>query len=324
MTMGFWSLVMMRVLLGVTESPSFPGSVQTIQRALPPNERSSGFGLLYTGTSIGAAIAPPLAFLLLKFFGWRGAFFGSALIGMIWVPLWLYSTRLKAAQKLLDTAPVVASTSKARTAGARIYWEAIRHKAVTRGMLVILATAPIMAFSLFWTAFFLVKTFKMTAVGMASVLWIPPVCFDLGSMAFGALASRIEKNRSREEINTPHVDLFLVATCLAFTMVLMPTAPSGLFAVGLMAISMIGVGGLFTLLTSDMLSRVPQDRVSLAGGLISSSQAIVFIAANLLIGKLVMGGVSYTKMLAYMALWMVPLCIVWMMWKPPAKTAQRG
>src|SRR5579885_2500839 len=63
---GFGVLVGMRVLLGLAEAPSFPAAAQTIQRSLPPADRARGFGVVFTGSSIGAAIAPPLATQLAK------------------------------------------------------------------------------------------------------------------------------------------------------------------------------------------------------------------------------------------------------------------
>ncbi len=54
----FGVLFALRIALGLAESPSFPGAAQTVQRALPPESRARGFGLLFTGGSIGAAVAP--------------------------------------------------------------------------------------------------------------------------------------------------------------------------------------------------------------------------------------------------------------------------
>ncbi len=91
---SFAALVALRVLLGTAEAPSFPGAAQTIKRILPPAERSMGFGLLFTGSSLGAMIAGPLAIGILGFAGgWRLAFLGTSLVGLAWIPLWLFVTR---------------------------------------------------------------------------------------------------------------------------------------------------------------------------------------------------------------------------------------
>lgn len=72
------ALFALRIALGLAESPSFPGAAQTVQRALPPADRARGFGILFTGSSLGSMIAPGLATTLKIYFGWRLAFLGTA------------------------------------------------------------------------------------------------------------------------------------------------------------------------------------------------------------------------------------------------------
>src|SRR6185295_16573165 len=86
---GFGVLFALRIALGLAESPSFPGAAQTVQRALPPEERARGFGVLFTGSSFGAMLAPPIASYLATRFGWRTAMLSTAAIGLVWVPVWL-------------------------------------------------------------------------------------------------------------------------------------------------------------------------------------------------------------------------------------------
>ena len=51
---SFGILFLLRVLLGAAESPSFPSAAQAIRRALPGARRPLAFGILFTGSSIGA------------------------------------------------------------------------------------------------------------------------------------------------------------------------------------------------------------------------------------------------------------------------------
>src|SRR5271166_2407985 len=79
----FAALFVLRVLLGAAEAPSFPAAAQTVRRALPEGDRSAAFGLLFTGSSLGAAIAAPLATSLDVAFGWRAAFLIASVVGMV-------------------------------------------------------------------------------------------------------------------------------------------------------------------------------------------------------------------------------------------------
>ena len=58
---SFAMLFVLRLALGVAEGPSFPGASQTVYRALAPRDRPRGYGALYTGSSIGMALAPLIA-----------------------------------------------------------------------------------------------------------------------------------------------------------------------------------------------------------------------------------------------------------------------
>ncbi|MCX5741114.1 MAG: MFS transporter [Proteobacteria bacterium] len=49
---GFGVLFALRIALGVTEGPSFPGAALTMARVLPPEDRSRGFGVLFTGSML--------------------------------------------------------------------------------------------------------------------------------------------------------------------------------------------------------------------------------------------------------------------------------
>ena len=87
LAVSFTMLFALRVLLGLAESPSFPSAAQAVRRALPAARRPAAYGLLFTGSSLGAMIAAPLAIALETRFGFRFAFAGTALAGLLWLPL---------------------------------------------------------------------------------------------------------------------------------------------------------------------------------------------------------------------------------------------
>jgi ACS family hexuronate transporter-like MFS transporter len=64
MVSSFGALLAMRIALGVAEAPSFPGAALSVRRVMPPEARSTAFGLIFTGSSLGAALVAPLAVAL--------------------------------------------------------------------------------------------------------------------------------------------------------------------------------------------------------------------------------------------------------------------
>ena len=185
---GFGALFALRIALGLAESPSFPGAAQTVHRALPPEDRARGFGVLFTGSSIGAMIAPPLAAGVAARFGFRAAFLVTALAGLVWVPLWLFVAWAPRARRVLDGP---APTSTAPAAPTRVPALALaRHPAVLRAVVAIVATSPLIAFVLNWSAKLLVHDHAIAQANVGRYLWLPPLLFDAGAVAFGHAASR--------------------------------------------------------------------------------------------------------------------------------------
>lgn len=81
---GFAVRFVLRILLGLAEAPSFPGAARTVARALPPASRAAGFGVLFTGSSLGAALAAVLAPTLEAEWGWRLAVVASVpVVGLV-------------------------------------------------------------------------------------------------------------------------------------------------------------------------------------------------------------------------------------------------
>jgi ACS family hexuronate transporter-like MFS transporter len=319
---GFGVLFALRIALGLAESPSFPGAAQTVHRALPPADRARGFGMLFTGSSIGAMVAPPLAVAIDARYGFRAAFLVTAAAGLLWLPLWLRFAWAPAAREALEgrRAPPVGT----ETDGASIpsveprlgTLELVTHPAVLRAVLVVLASAPVIAFFLNWGAKLLVRAYALEQADVGRYLWLPPLLFDAGAVAFGHLASRRAAARGVRR-GEPDRPLVAAAALLCTTAALVPLASGPAGAMLVAGVAMAGGGALFALVTADMLARVPPGSVSTAGGITAAAQSLAYIVANPLVGKAVQASGSYTGTLVALGLWVVPGCVAWLAWSPP-------
>jgi ACS family hexuronate transporter-like MFS transporter len=310
---GYGVLFALRIALGLAESPSFPGAAQTIHRALPPRDRARAFGVLFSGSSFGAMLAPPLAIWLTARYGWRFAFVGTALVGLSWVPLWLYVTRTPEARAVLDR-PAEDASLPAASAGAESTpgpFALVLHPAVLRAVLVIVATSPLLSFYFNWSAKYLVHDHHLLQKDLAQYLWFPPLFFDAGAILFGHFASRA---RARGEDGVPR-RLMALATLLMIGSFAAPFAGSPLAMLLIASVSLAGGGGLFALATTDMMTRVSPRQVSAAGGITAAAQSLAYIVANLLIGPSVQASGSYTPAFIGLTAWILPGCIVWLLWR---------
>lgn len=326
---GFGALVVFRVLLGFAESPSFPGASQVVHRALPPAERPRGVGVLFTGSSIGSMIAPPIAVALMGVFGWRGALLVSALAGLVWVPLWMGVAWRSPGREVLDAAPEADDALPVDGGGAyghatvqgHAAWSAWRSPAVRRTLALIVASSPAIGFVLTWSAKYLVREWGVTQAGVAAFIWLPPLAFDLGSVTFGDLAARLARHRTNAR-GGAHPALIAASAALAAGATLaMAGAASPWMAMGFAGAAMFGGGGTYAMITADMLARIPARGVSTAGGWCASAQALAFVVANPLIGRGVETYDGYGRVLVALAAWVVPGTVAWLLWPrvPPAR-----
>ncbi len=95
-----------RAALGVGESAGVPATGKALHLYLPARERALGNALSQIGLSAGAIVAPPLATWLALRHGWRSAFVVTGVLGFLWIPLWLWTSRKTAAVSEPSHAPV--------------------------------------------------------------------------------------------------------------------------------------------------------------------------------------------------------------------------
>ena len=107
LSVGFWSLFTLlhalvgsvtsllglRLLLGVAESPCFPANSRVVATWFPRQERAFATGVYTVGEYIGLAFLSPLLFAMLAAFGWRSLFIGAGALGLAFAILWWFKYR---------------------------------------------------------------------------------------------------------------------------------------------------------------------------------------------------------------------------------------
>ena len=85
---NFASLLVIRFFFGVGEAGAFPNISRSFASWFPTGERGRAHGVIFMGTRLGGAIAPPLIVLLMAALGWRSAFVIFGAIGVVWCLFW--------------------------------------------------------------------------------------------------------------------------------------------------------------------------------------------------------------------------------------------
>lgn len=290
----FASLVVLRVMLGAAEAPSFPAAARTIRHVLPPAQRSAGFGLLFTGSSIGAMVAPALAVRLTRDHGFRYAFAGVAIVGLAWLPFWLFFTR-----KLGD-----APTEQQGPAPA---WEVLSHPAMRRQAIAVAASAPALMIVMTWFPQFLVEASGVSKDDVGHYVWLPPLLFDVAAVSFGLLASL----RDRRNPNASHRTLMLIAASLTATLALVPLGHGPWTRVLIASVAMAGGAGMYVIGTADLMRRMTPNAIATASGISAAVQSIVQIIASPVIGAVLDRTHAWTGVLVVLGVIAIPGGALW-------------
>jgi len=90
---SFVILLGLRSSIGVFEAPSYPCNNAIVTRWFPEKERASAIAIYTSGQFIGLAFLFPILVTIQNFLGWRGLFFVSGVIGILWAVLWYFVYR---------------------------------------------------------------------------------------------------------------------------------------------------------------------------------------------------------------------------------------
>ena len=173
LTAGFITLFAARTALGFGEGATFPGGLRTVVQTLPPEKRARGVAVAYSGGALGALITPIIMTPVFLAFGWRGAFWFTGLIGATWIVLWQILARRPDLKKPPEPA-VRGAAIRPSWGDARIWSFAVIYA---------FGSLPL-GFVLYYSPLYL-KVLGKTQAELGSLLWIPPLGWEIGYYVWG-------------------------------------------------------------------------------------------------------------------------------------------
>ena len=78
-----------RVLIGISASPTYPGSAQGVSRWVVPRFQGRANGIVIASIGLGSAITPPLVSNIMVLWGWRMALIASGIPALLIALFWL-------------------------------------------------------------------------------------------------------------------------------------------------------------------------------------------------------------------------------------------
>jgi hypothetical protein len=145
------------------------------------------------------------------------------------------------------------------------------------------------------------------------------VVFDTAAIAFGHLASR-----QRRDEGVPARGLVAVGVALCATLTLLPQAATPWQGTLGMSMAMAGSAAVYTLVTADLLARMPIGIASFASGILAGAQSLALIIVNPVIGRLVDQMHSYDTPALALGLAAIPGGLVWLSWRPAIRFVPRA
>ena len=284
---GWISLAAFRGLLGMAESVVIPAGMKTIGEWFPDRERSIATGWFNAGTAFGAVIAPIIAALVARTWGWQAAFVVTGGMGLVFALAWyrLYrspdqasfvtATELAEIRAGQRPVPVSATTIRSVVGSAR-FWAI----AVPR----FLAEPAWQTFS-FWVPLYFAKERGWDLTQIALFAWVPFLAADAGGILGGYLAPWLQRWRGLTLEGSRIAGIWIGAILMI--------APGcvGLVASPYAAIALLGIGGfahqaisvLINTLSADVF---PKTDIAKANGLVGMAGWTGGLLFSLAIGQL--------------------------------------
>ncbi|QHS53384.1 MFS transporter [Edaphobacter sp. 12200R-103] len=268
--LGFAGMCIARGVLGFGEGATFPAGLKTVTETLPEEKRAFGLGIAYSGSSLGAALTPLLITPVALRWGWRAAFGITALLGFLWIILWV----VLRFSGWYDPAAARPSGSRETTISGESRWSRnLFAAAAAYG----LGAAPL-AFGLYAAPLYLTRVLHLGQASLGHVLWLPPAGWEAGYLVFGRLADRRQRHDLQQGRSRRPGDVFLLLSIAGFLILLAPAAArssSPVFLTMLLFfLQMFVAGGFVVFALADGMAMLPKEHSAFLAGFAISAWAL--------------------------------------------------
>ncbi|WP_206512964.1 MFS transporter [Larkinella soli] len=297
---GFTSLFGLRLATGAFEAPSYPINNRIVTSWFPDHERASAIAIYVSGQFIGLAFLAPALAAIQVYFGWKGLFLITGMVGLVWGVVWyvLYRDPLdhpKANRAELDYIEAGGGMLHGRKlvegkeGGFR--WSQLKQVVSSRMLWGVyigqFAVNAILWFFLTWFPTYLVKYRGMDYIKSGFLSSIPFLAACAGLLLSGFVSDRLVKNGRSVGMarRTPIILGMLVSISIVGANYTNSTA----MVIFFMSLSFFGAGmALISWVFVSLLS--PKHLIGLTGGVFNFMGNLASIVVPIVIGFLAKDG----------------------------------
>jgi ACS family hexuronate transporter-like MFS transporter len=274
MTNSFRGLLVCRMGLGIGESAGIPAVAKATATYLEPAEMGVGGGFGAVSISLGSIAAPLVVAAISPRFGWRSVFVFTGLLGLVWVPLWWFTSR--------RIPPCAESKSKPPVPASGI----LRDRRLWATALAYCLVYTLYTLWSSWTTIYLVQERHLTPLeANTRFAWFPPAFAVLGGFLGGILAYVLIRS-GMESLTVRMRVCWLSAPLLAAGMLVpfLPTTTLAASAIGMSFLAFQSILGSMFLIPLDMFGA---GSAGLSNSLLAFAAAITQVLISPAIGAVV-------------------------------------
>ncbi len=291
---GFAGLLACRILLGVFESGATPSWAKATSRWFPERERGLAVSIYDNGTRFGGFLAVPIMAALIGLFGWRWAFAATAILGVLWIPVWLWIYRDPHEHPHANEAEIAyieaGGGARDRPAGrAEVRWSDLLRYPTTWGIvLVAFFAGGQVYFFLNWLPTYLMTARHFSLLKEGSIGMLPLIASALGGLIGGIVGDILVRRGKSVNFSRKFCILFgLILACI--------TAPVAWIDNTALIITFLSVGMFANAFASVAIFTLPLDVSPVP-------ERTASLAAIQMAGTMA-GGLTYPLLVGYILRW---------------------
>ncbi len=305
---NIWTLLAMRLGLGVAEAPCFPTNSRIVATWFPQQERAMATGVYTVGEYIGLAFLSPLLFWILASFGWRALFIIVGLVGIAFGVVWIRYYQEPRDYKSVNQSELdyiaaggglISTTSNRPNFEWGMILRLLRYRQLSGICLGQFASNSTLVFFLTWFPTYLATERQMEWIKIGFFAVMPFIAASIGVLSGGWLSDYLL--RCGKSVNVARklpiiMGLLLASTIIGANYVQSNTAVIAILSVAFFAQGMAALGWT---LVSDI---APMDQLGLTGGIFNFAANLAGIITPMVIGFIVTATGSFIGAILYIGI----------------------
>jgi ACS family glucarate transporter-like MFS transporter len=305
------ALFCLRLLVGASEAPSFPGNSRITSAWFPARERGTAAAIFNSAQYFATVLFAPLMGWLVHSFGWQSVFYVMGGLGIVMSFVWLktiYGPRLhprinkaeldfiEAGGALVDLEGGGKPSAAARMATGPVIRQLLGNRMLLGVYIGQYCITTLTYFFLTWFPVYLVSERHMTILKAGFVAALPAVAGFLGGILGGWISDRMLKGGA--SLSKARKTPIVAGMLLAMSMVFCNYVTQDWLVVAIMSLAFFGkgIGALGWAVVSDTS---PKEAGGLSGGLFNTFGNTAGITTPIVIGYIIEGTGSFAGALVF-------------------------